>query len=342
MPHSRRVASFIGTIGLIGFVNIAALAQENMGGRSGAELPRPVEDPTNKGSIRGRVLMANGKFAPENLKVTLLTFKGVESIGFTDARGGFDFSNLTPGNYELQVETVGVEYQVVSQRVQVFKGMPSVITMTLADKTGEPPKKAETVSVVELGADVPKAARKEFEAANKAAESNKPQEAIAHFRQAIVIYPGFVMAHNNLGVQLMALGKLDQAAEELQRTVELDQKAFNPKLNLGIVLAEQERFFQAALTLEQATALNPNSPAAQLYLGIARLKLEQLDEAEQHLKTAYTLGGTSYSSALFHLGELYLSKGDRDAALTSFQAYLRESPSGPNATQARKLLTTLR
>ena len=341
MPFRRRIIRLIHVSGLIALFSVAGLAQENLGGRSGVELPRQNDDATNKGSIRGRVVTPGEKFVPENLKVSLLTFRGVQSVVFTDARGGFDFTDLPPGNYEVQVETNGVEYQVVNQNVQVFKGTPAVITVTLADKTTMAAARVGTISVAELGADVPKAARREFEAANKAAENNKTQEAITHFRQAIAIYPAFVMAHNNLGAQLLAQGKLGEAAEELRKAVELDQKAFNPKLNLGIVLVEQQRFFEAALILDQAIALNPDSPAAQLYVGMARLKLENLDEAEKHLKAAYTLGGRSYSMALFHLGELYINKGDREAALKSLQAYVRESPSGSNAAQAQKLIATL-
>lgn len=341
MSFSHKLCCLIQTLSFIALLSMTALSQENMGGRSGVEV-RQSGDSTSKGSIRGRVVLANGKFAPENLKVSLLTYKGVESVGFTDARGGFDFQNLTPGNYEVQVETMGVEYQVVNQTVQVFRGMPAVITVTLPEKAAGAVTKAETVSVAELGADVPKNARKEFEAANKAAENNKREEAIEHLRRAIAIYPAFVMARNNLGVQLMALGKLDEAAEELQKTVDLDQKAFNPRLNLGIVLVELERFFEATLILDQAAALNPNSPAAQLYLGIAKLKLENLDEAEKHLKAAYTVGGSSYSIAQFHLGELYIHKGEREAAVRSLETYLRESPSAANAAQAKKLLATLK
>ena len=342
MSFSHKLCCLIQTLSVIALLSITALSQENMGGRSGVELPRSTDDPTNRGSIRGRVVLPTGKFAPENLKVSLLTYKGVESVGFTDARGGFDFQNLNPGTYEVQVETMGIEYQVVNQRVQVFKGMPAVITVTLPDKATTAVTKPESVSVAELGADVPKDARKEFEAAKKAAETNKREEAIDHLRRAIAIYPAFVMARNNLGVQLMALGKLDEAAEELQKTIELDQKAFNPRLNLGIVLVEQERFFEASLILDQAAALNPNSPGAQLYLGIAKLKLENLDEAEKHLKAAYTLGGSSYSIAQFHLGELYIHKGEREAAIRSLETYLRESPSGAIAAQAKKLLATLK
>src|SRR5207237_747868 len=188
----------------------------------------------------------------------------------------------------------------------------------------------------------PKAAKREFELANKDADNHKFEESIAHFRKAIAIYPGFVMARNNLGAQLLALGKLDEAAEELQKAIELDQKAFNPKLNLGMVLVEQQKFVEAKLMLDQAMALNSGSPAAQLYDGIALLRLDILDEAEKHLKAAYDLGGASYSLALFHLGELYMNKGDREAALKAFQAYLHDSPSATNAAEVQKLIAMLR
>jgi len=59
------------------------------------------------------------------------------------------------------------------------------------------------------------------------------------------------------------------------------------------------------------------------------------------LKAAYTLGGAGYSMALFHLGKLYLNKGDRQAALKSFQAYLHDSPSASNAAEVQKLIAML-
>ena len=329
-------------LGLIALLSVAGAAQENLGGRTGVELPRQNDDSTNRGSIRGRVLLPNGRPAPENLKVSLLTFRGLQSQSFTDARGGFDFGDLTPGSYEVQVETSGVEYQVVSENVRVFRGMPTVVTISLGESAGEASvSKAGVISVSELGSDVPKAARKEFELGNKAVENKKADEAIGHFRSAVALYPAFVMAHNNLGVQLLGEGKLDEAAEELKKAIELDQKAFNPKLNLGIVLVEQERFFEATLILEQAIALGPNSASAHLHLGMARLKLENLEDAETHLKAAYALGGSSYSIALFHLGELYMKKGDREAALKSFKEYLRASPTAPNAAQAQKYVAVL-
>jgi TolA-binding protein len=46
--------------------------------------------------------------------------------------------------------------------------------------------------------------------------------------------------------------------------------------------------------------------------------------------------------ALFHLGQLYINQGEREAALKCFQDYLRASPNAPNAHQVEKLIAMLR
>jgi tetratricopeptide (TPR) repeat protein len=302
------------------------------------------DDKTGKGSIRGRVVQPDGGFVSESNKVTLLTVNGPQSTAFTDNQGWFEFPELTPGNYEVQVETNGSQFQIISQAVQVFRGAPSIITISLTEKNSTKTRAdaKSSVSVGEFGADVPKDARKEFELASKAAQQQKPDQAIAHLRKAISIYPKFVMARNDLGAQLLAQGKLEDAAEELREACSIDQKAFNPKLNLGIVLVQQHQFAEAAEVLNRAVSLNSESAAARLYAGLAQMGLGKLDDAEKQLKAAYTIGGSSYSLALFHLGQLYMNKGERDQALHAFQSYLHDSPAAANADQVRKMIAMLR
>ena len=194
----------------------------------------------------------------------------------------------------------------------------------------------------ELGANVPKNAKKEFELASKAAQENRADDAIAHLRKAISIYPNFVMAHSDLGTQLMAQAKLEEAAEEFRRAIQIDDKAFNPRLNLGIVLVQQQEFAEGAEVLARALSLNSDSPAARLYAGLAQMGLGNFDEAEKDFKVAYSLGGSTYSLALFHLGQLYMNRGERELALKAFEAYLRDSPGAANADQVRKLIVILR
>lgn len=286
--------------------------------------------------------MPGGFFVSENIKITLLTLRETMATVYSDNQGQFEFPGLVPGNYKLEVEGDRQRYEVTTEAVQVFKGTPSIVTLTLKEKSsGEQPTRAKSISINELSRNVPAGAKKEFEKASRASHDGRIEDAIAHLRKAIAIYPAFTMAYSDLGSQLLGQGKLDEAAEILLKATSLDDKAFNPALNLGIVLVHQHRFSEAADILGKALTLEPNAPAARLYSGLAMLALGNVEMAEKDLQTAYALGGAKYALALFHLGQLYMNRGDRALALKSFELYLSDVPNAANADQVRRLIAML-
>jgi Flp pilus assembly protein TadD len=295
------------------------------------------------GTIRGRLLLPGGYTLNEATRISLETGRGVKATVFTDNQGQFIFPGLTPGNYQVIIEGDRVRFETTTTNVEVFPNAPSLLNIVLREKKGSQVKNADnSVSVAELNAAVPAKAKKEFERASIAAAEGKTTQAITHLRQAIAIYPGYLMAHNDLGAQLLGQGKLGEAAEELRRALEIDPKAFNPHLNLGIVLVQQKNFSEAAAILKVTVSLNAGSPAARLYNGLALQGLKDLEGAEREFKSAYELGGPGYIKALFHLGQVYMSMADRQKAVAAFRSYLRAAPDGPNARQARTLLGTLK
>jgi len=299
-------------------------------------------DRSGNGSIRGRILMSDGSYATANVKITLMNVRDVISTTYTDNQGQFELRSLNAGNYQIEVEGDRTKFDVKTEQVQVFRGVPTVITITLTEKRSAAAKPGTAVSVNELDHNVPAAARKEFEKASKLGNENKRDEAIAHLQKAIEIYPQFVMAYNDLGTHLLALGKLDEAGEVLRKAVALDAKAFNPALNLGIVLVHQHKFEEATTILKTATTLEPNAPAARLYLGLAAVGVNDLQTGEKELNAAYSLGGSHFGIALYHLGQLYLGRGDRELALTFFERYLHEVPDAANGDQVRRTIALLR
>jgi tetratricopeptide (TPR) repeat protein len=292
------------------------------------------------------VLTPGGSYVSASVKITLQTLRETVAVVFTENQGQFEFAELRPGNYQLEVDpTDRQQFDVSTESVQVFKGMPSVVALTLKEKKAAETKRstdAKTVSAIALGREIPANARKEFDKASKFSREGKTEEAIYHLRRAIALYPDFVMAHNDLGTQLLGQGKLDEAAQELRTAINLDPTSFNPILNLGIVLTQQQRFSEAVDLFGKALSIEPGSPAARLYSGICLMALAKFEAAEKDLKTAYELGGAQYSLANFHLGQLYMNRGARDLALNSFELYLKDIPSSTNADQVRKLIAMLR
>lgn len=278
------------------------------------------------------------------MRITVQSLRGTQTITYTDNQGLFEIRNLAVGNYTIEVEPDKLRFENTSEHVEIYKGASLFVTIALREKTraGAPKPETNVISAAELNQAVPDKARKEFDRANALVKAGKHDEAIEHLRKAVAIFPQFLMAHNDLGAQLLEQGLLDEAEREFRRAIEIDPKAFNPQLNLGILLVRQQRFAEASNVLRRAMAMESNSASAKFFLGLSLLGQEDYSGAESELKAAYVLGGSPYAVALFHLGEVYMNRGERALALQAFEAYLREVPNAANADQTRKLIALLR
>jgi tetratricopeptide (TPR) repeat protein len=310
--------------------------------QAAAATPPPRVEP---GSIRGRVVMPNGAPITAPVKIILRVLRGEQSIIYTDSEGMFKIENLSPGPYTVEAEDDrDRKYETVSVSIEVYPRSPSLVTLYLKEKEDKSKEKraSDTVSAAEFEQKVPAAAEKEFDRAAKAWKDGKSDEAVAHLRKAIEIYPDYLKAHNDLGTYFLSQGKLDDAATELREAVRIDPKAFNPRLNLGIVLVSQHDFKGAAENLDSALTLDATSPAAHLYSGLANIGLRDLERAEKELSSAYKLGGGQYALAQFQLGRIYMSRGENERALKAFETYLHDQPDAPNAEEVRLLIAKLR
>jgi tetratricopeptide (TPR) repeat protein len=343
MNFFPRASSIFPTIVLVLVCVFAASAQSDR-----PELTRRgendrAEDKTVLGSIRGRVVLPDGNYVKSNVRITLQTFRAAVTTIYTDNQGQFEFPDLIPGNYQLEIDPTDREhFEPSNESVQVYKGLPSILNLTLKPRDTNRTRSTGAVSVAELDSSISSSARKEFEKATAASQKGLSEEAIVHLRKAIAISPVFVMAYNDLGVQLLAQGKLDEAAELLRKAVSLDPKAFNPALNYGIVLVYLHRFAEANESLSRALTMQSNSAAAHLYSGLAQKGLGNNEQAAGQWKLAYETGGVEYAVALFYLGQNYRDEGDKSLAVQYLEKYLSVVPNAANAEQARRMIATLR
>lgn len=299
---------------------------------------------SNTGNIRGNVLMPDGNPVTAAVKVTLKVMRGDQMIAYSDQAGRFELLNVSPGEYTVEAEwDRDRRFDVGTERVQVRRGASSVVTVYLKAKKIEAKTGGDkSVSVAMLNQKVPSAAKREFDDATRFSAEGNAIESIAALRRAIAIYPDYLIAHNDLGAQLLEQGELEEAAKELRAAIKIDPKAANPQINLGIVLERQKNYAESLATLDKALSLEPTSPAAHLYAGIDSIRLNDTVRGETELKAAHELGGSSYAIALLHLGQLYMKKGERELAIQAFESYLRESPNAANAAQIEELIAKLR
>ena len=298
----------------------------------------------NNGSVHGNVLAPDGSAVTGAVRVTLKVMRGDSIIAYTDQEGRFDLLNVSQGEYTIEADSDrDRRFDPGSERVLVRRGIPTLVTIYLKEKKSEAKtSRDKSISVGMLDQKVPSAAKKQFQEATRLSAEGNGTESIAALKRAIAIYPNYLMAHNDLGAQLLELGQLDDAAAELRAAIKIDPKAANPQINLGIVLERQNNFAESLATLDKGLSLDPASPVAHLYAGMASVKLNDTVRGETELKAAYDLGGNSYAIALLHLGKLYMKKGERELAIQAFESYLRELPNAANAAQVEQMIGKLR
>ena len=297
-----------------------------------------------EGSIRGIVLMPDGSQVKEPVKVTLKVLRGDQSVTYTDRDGRFQFLHVSAGDYSIEVEADRSRdrFEISSERITVRTDTPNFLTLTLKEKVdAQTVKRDKTISVAMLDQKVPPAAKHEFENAAQLARAGKSEESIAALQRAIGIYPDYLMALNDLGAQLLEAGRLDEALTILKKATQIDPNSFNPQLNLGIALIRKQMFVDAQAALERALSAEPSSPVAHLYAGMAASGARDPARAEREFKTAHDLGGSSFAVALLYLARLDVKLGHKQEAVDALQIYLREEPSGPNTTVAKKMLADL-
>jgi protein O-mannosyl-transferase len=114
-------------------------------------------------------------------------------------------------------------------------------------------------------------------------------EAFQNFQKAIEINPSFVEAHDNLGVLLAQEGQSAEAIRHFQKAIELQPDCADACNSLGNVLADQGHMPEAITNYQRAVEINPDFAAAHYNLGNALAMRGKYAEAIGHFEKALQL-----------------------------------------------------
>jgi tetratricopeptide (TPR) repeat protein len=124
---------------------------------------------------------------------------------------------------------------------------------------------------------------------NALAAQGRPEEAIAHYREAIRLKGNYSEAHNNLGAALAAQGNLDEAIAQYREAIRLQGNYSDAYYNLGAALAAQGKFDEAMAHYREAIRLDDNNSEAHNNLGAALIQTGRFEEAIPELRRALEL-----------------------------------------------------
>jgi tetratricopeptide (TPR) repeat protein len=188
---------------------------------------------------------------------------------------------------------------------------------------------------------VPKDARKHYAAGFKAIKGGDSKRAIAELQEAVKIHPPYYGARLELGRELAAQKRYQEAADILKPLGRIAPKRREARAEYGKVLLNLRLREAAAGELLAALRLDDSDWEANYYLGWALLETDG-PSAEQYFLRSLDLNQEKAVRAYIALAQLAEVKGRHAVAIKHLETYLALAPDAPDATFARQLVERLR
>jgi tetratricopeptide (TPR) repeat protein len=168
-------------------------------------------------------------------------------------------------------------------------------------------------------------------AQGQAAEAKALLEAsIPHYEEVLRLRPTFHEAHNNLGLTLATLGRIQEATNHYAEALRLAPKNDVAHYNYANALAALGQFEAAVGHFQMALQLDPGNPL--VHYGLARVfELQgRASDAITNYQEAVRVH-PKYAEARYGLGHLLLAQGQVDDALPHLTEAVRLQPRASDA-----------
>ena len=139
-------------------------------------------------------------------------------------------------------------------------------------------------------------------------ELGRLDDALVHYHKAIEINPDYAGAHNNLGVVLQKLGRLDSALSNYQKAINIKVDYTEVYYNQGNTLQDLGKFDEAVASYQMALSLRPDYAEANNNLGNTLRSLGKLDEAVASYNKAVD-NNPDHAEAYYNLGNVLKDQG---------------------------------
>lgn len=191
------------------------------------------------------------------------------------------------------------------------------------------------VTVSELS--IPAKARKEFDKGLDALRKGDLKQAARHLSEAIVIYPAFPGAYNNLGVVYARLGDTECERASLQKAIALNDHFELAYLNWARMSLASSDYANADTALGKVANLDPGDPTALVLLAYSEFMQGHLPKAIAASARAHALG-KPHVFAHRVAARAFEQQQQFDRAIGELTSYLKEDPSGPLSDSVRREL----
>jgi tetratricopeptide (TPR) repeat protein len=292
-------------------------------------------------TLRGQVQTEGGQVIPIGVTVTLQTGAGmpVQSRP-TDSNGSFEFTGLAAEHYTLSARAE--KFQPFEQSLDFSIGWAEyrVVTVVLVPLDKSKATAAAPPPLTDEAA--PRSARKEFEKGARAWREKNLTGARRHLEKAVAEYPCYARAQTALAEIDQAEKKPASAETRYKQAIHCDGTYLDPFLELARLYLAENKPQDSEAILSQGLRLSPNAWLLHYQLATAHYAMGRYQEAAQGFLTAESIHPDMPAEFHARLANTYLQTGEYGKALAEIDTYLRLSPNGRYATNARKTAEVLR
>jgi tetratricopeptide (TPR) repeat protein len=216
------------------------------------------------------------------------------------------------------------------------------MNLSRAQDRGQTTTSALGVSTIAKGdLNIPESAAKEFDKATDLMAKQDWTKAIDRLNKALALHPQYAAACNNLGVIYARLGDRNREREALQKAVSLNNHFAPAFVNLARMAIADHDMPGAEGFLKKAITAEPTNAQTLVLLANVELLEGHYDQAIADCRRAHSLGQNSHALAHYIAARAFEHQNRPADAVTEFQTFLREEPSGERAGAVRQELSNL-
>ncbi len=288
-------------------------------------------------SCSGTVYYADTGDPAPRIEVELRNSEGlVMAHAMTTDTGGFMFTGLTAGVYELTISNL--DYEPVSQNVDLSLTSSHGIVLDLQKRgaavrphTGGPAVSAHLLSM-------PGNARDAYDAGKKKLYQDKdPQAGVAKFQEAIGSAPKFYEAYEQMAMAYLQLGKTADAEAAVRKSIELSEDKYAAAdVDLGALLLDKRQYAEGEKIVRHGLGLDPKSWLGHYELGRALFLEHRVTDAQKSAEECRTLK-PDFPMVYRLLSNIHISQHDNAALLQDLDEYIKLDPDSPAGIRAKQM-----
>ncbi len=163
------------------------------------------------------------------------------------------------------------------------------------------------------------------------------QQAIDEFQKSIFLNNKSAMVYSNLAQAYLIVKKYDKAEEAHKLALKLSSENPIVKVNYAVFLIKTKKYLEAKAILKDVLRENTSLYVAELYLGIAHYLREEYNSAMIHLNRGMLIQPESFD-LYYHRALVYYKKGDYVNSFLDLKMAEKLSPDNPKIEDLKKLV----